>query len=658
MRITKTRCEGNPKGKMFPSSLPDVFQSLHNFLYTNSNLPRAERLGAEMVRLIFCKIYDELHNGIGSSFRPGRTPGESYARITRLFDRVKEGFPDVFAPDEKIHLNEKAVHLVVSELCRFDLLGASRDAISEAFQAFWGPGLRGEKGQFFTPRNVVRMCIGFLDPQPDERVIDPACGSGGFLVETLAHLSRNGESDAAQLSQHIFGIDKEIDLAKIAKAYMSLIGNGHSQIFCADSLDLKDWPGRLHEQVKDESFDVVMTNPPFGAKISIEDREVLDRYELGKNKPRETPQVLFIERCLQLLRPTGRMAIVLPDGIFGNPGQRDVIEYVLAKSRVLAVVSLPPETFLPSTHTKTSVLFLEKKPSRGSSVFMAITERVGHDKNGKVIYKMKPSGEYVLDSQGQQIVDDDLPEVTKKYRAFKNGERDAWDHLGFVVEEADLKDNILIPGYYDPELERDIKKLGATGEYELVSIGNLVKEGLILMSRGHEIGSRYYGMGTVPFVRTSDIVNWEIKFDPVKSIPEEIYQAYKDKQDIRGNDILLVTDGTFLIGRSSIVTSLDTRIVIQSHIKKIRCLRPEELHPYLLLYLLNTEIVQRQIAAKTFVQATISTVGRRLNEVILPIPRNKSVVAQIIKEVDDIIRLKREARERMEKLVKNGRQDG
>ncbi len=654
--VPKTRHKSDPQREMFPRSLPDVFRSLHNFLYTNSNLPRAERLGAEMVRLIFCKIYDELYNGTDSSFRPGRTPRESHARINCLFDQVKKAFPDVFAPDEKIHLNEKAVHFVVSELCGFELLRASRDAIGEAFQAFWGPGLRGEKGQFFTPRNVVRMCIGFLDPQPGERIIDPACGSGGFLVETISHISR--KEDPTNFTEHIFGIDKEIDLAKIARAYMSLIGNGHSQIFCADSLDPRDWPETLREQVREESFDVVMTNPPFGARISIEDRRTLDRYELGKNKPREAPQVLFIERCLQLLKPGGRMAIVLPDGIFGNPGQRDVIEYVLAKSRVLAVVSLPPETFLPSTHTKTSVLFIEKKPSEGSTIFMAIAKKVGHDKNGKVIYKMKPSGEYVLDPQGQPIVDDDLPEVTKKYRAFKNGERDAWDHLGFVVEEADLKDNILIPGYYDPELEGDIKKLGATGEYELVRIGNLVKEGLILMSRGHEIGSRYYGMGTVPFVRTSDIVNWEIKFDPVKSIPEEIYQAYKDKQDIRENDILLVTDGTFLIGRSSIVTSLDTRIVIQSHIKKIRCLRPEELHPYLLLYLLNTEIVQRQIAAKTFVQATISTVGRRLNEVILPIPRNKSVVAQIIKEVDDIIRLKREARERMEKLVKNGRQDG
>jgi len=124
--------------EMFSRSLPDVFRSLHNFLYTNSNLPRAERLGTEMIRLIFCKIYDELHNGQESLFYPGRTHKESYDRIIRLFDQVKRSFPDVFAPDERIHLNEKAVHYVISELYRFSLLGASRDAIGEAFQAFWG----------------------------------------------------------------------------------------------------------------------------------------------------------------------------------------------------------------------------------------------------------------------------------------------------------------------------------------------------------------------------------------------------------------------------------------------------------------------------------------------------------------------------------------
>jgi len=182
----------------------------------------------------------------------------------------------------------------------------------------------------------------------------------------------------------------------------------------------------------------------------------------------------------------------------------------------------------------------------------------------------------------------------------------------------------------------------------------LVEQKWISVKRGHEVGSKYYGNGNIPFVRTSDIVNWEIKIDPIKCVPEEVYEKYKKRQDIRENDILLVTDGTFLIGRTAIVTSLDKKLVIQSHIRRIRCLKPDKLHPYLLLYLLNTDIVQKQIEEKTFVQATISTIGERLYEVVIPIPTDKSTVEEIISEVSEIIKMKVEARIKMEKLIKTG----
>lgn len=158
-------------------------------------------------------------------------------------------------------------------------------------------------------------------------------------------------------------------------------------------------------------------------------------------------------------------------------------------------------------------------------------------------------------------------------------------------------------------------------------------------------------MGNVPFVRTSDIVNWEIKIDPIKCIPEEIYEKYKKNQDIRENDILFVTDGTFFIGRTAVVTSLDQKMVIQSHIRRIRCLKPQQLHPHLLLYLLNTEIVQRQIRAKTFVQATISTLGNRIYEIVLPTPKDENVTEEIIKEVSEIIEMKVCTKRKMEKIV-------
>jgi type I restriction enzyme M protein len=414
----------------------------------------------------------------------------------------------------------------------------------------------------------------------------------------------------------------------------------------------------MQEEIKNGSFDVVLTNPPFGARISIEDKKILKNYELGHkwNKTREgkwkstniiskqVPQILFIERCLQLLKSGGRMAIVLPDGVFGNPSDRYILQYILQEAKILAIISLAPEAFLPSTHTKTSILFLEKKEPKVTTedykIFIAIANKVGHDKNGKTIYKMNGKGEYILDKNGNNIIDDDLPNIVERYRLFKESKLHHYDHLGFIIKLSEIKNNILIPNYYDPEIETKLKMMEHSGRYVLVSIKELVEKGLLSIKRGNEVGSQYYGMGNIPFVRTSDIVNWEIKIDPIKCIPKEIYEEYRKSQDIHENDILLVTDGTFLIGRTAIVTSLDKKIVIQSHIRRIRCLKAQQLHPYLLLYLFNTDIVQQQINAKTFVQATISTLGNRIYEIILPMPKDENIIEEIIKEVSEIVEIK------------------
>ncbi len=680
---------GYKKGKvdlssktLFLKSLPDIFKHIHYYLYTNSNIPRAERLGSEMTHILFCKIYDELHNKNNPKFKiyPNEKKFEVSSRIRKLFEDVKEKFTDIFDKEEKLYLDDKSIYYVVTQFQGYNLLETERDVISESFQSFWGPGLRGEKGQFFTPKNIVKVCVQILNPKSGEKIIDPACGSGGFLVECIAYLKDKIFYD------NIFGIDKEIDLAKICKAYMSIIGDGHSNIFCADSLDISSWSAEMQKKIRNNSFDVLLTNPPFGARISIEDKQILRNYKLGYkwNKIKENlqipnpeplppnqnewiktnkvskqvPQVLFIERCLQLLKSGGRMAIVLPDGIFGNPSDRYILQYILQQAKILAIISLAPETFLPSTHTKTSLLFLEKKQTETKTedyeIFMAIANTVGHNKNGKITYKMNEKGEYIFDRDGNKIIDDDLPDIVQKYELFREKKLQHYDHLGFVINLSENKNHIFIPNYYNPEIDEKLNKMEQSGRYTLVSIKELIEKGILSVKRGNEVGSQYYGMGNIPFVRTSDIVNWEIKIDPIKCIPEEIYERYKKNQNINEDDILLITDGTFLIGRTAIVTSIDSKIVIQSHIRRIRCLKPHQLHPYLLLYLFNTDIVQQQIKAKTFVQATISTLGNRINEIILPIPKDKNFVEEIIKEVSEVIKMKVCAKRKMEKIKNFG----
>jgi len=668
-------------------NLKSIFKVVYYHLYTNSNLPRAERLGGEMIRLIFCKIYDEIHNYEDLKFKAGAEELDERVaeRIKELFEKVKKQYQDVFEKDEKLLLDDRSIAYVASQLQNYCLLKTDKDAVGDAFEVFIGPALRGEKGQFFTPRNVVRLCVEMLDPKPEEKVIDPACGSGGFLIVALEHVWKQLEDKYKHLpegkigslktevaSKNFYGIDKEFDLAKVSKAYMAIVGDGRGGIFCADSLVIPDeWTPIQREKIKLGSFDVLLTNPPFGSKIPITSKSLLEQYELGfkwkmdkktgkwertdRVLDKQVPQILFIEKCLQLLKPGGRMAIVLPEGVFGNPTDRYIFEYILKNAKVLAIVGCPPETFQPSTRTKTSVLFLEKTTNNRSNYnfFMSIAEKAGHDKNGRVIYKMNEDGDYILDHDGKPIIDDDFPVIIERYKEFKNNKNmlKNYSHLGFSFSFMDVKNYIVIPEYYNPDIEKELKALESSGDYELVSIQSLIDKKIIFIKRGNEIGSRFYGLGDIPFVRTTDIVNWEIKIDPVKCVPEEVYNKYKRKQDIKAGDILLVNDGTFLIGRSAIITELDTKIVIQSHIRKIRVLEPTKTDLYLLFYLLNTKIVKKQVDAKTFIQATISTLGNRLNDIILPIPKERKVKEDITNKTREIILAKMELRKRSMEII-------
>ena len=219
-----------------------------------------------------------------------------------------------------------------------------------------------------------------------------------------------------------------------------------------------------------------------------------------------------------------------------------------------------------------------------------------------------------------------------------------FNHLAFPMNITNLKNNILLPKYYNPEYKKRLKEYEDSGEYILKSFKDLEDEGIIQISGGHEVGSENYGTGDIPFIRTSEISNWEITSDPTHCLSEEVYENYKKKQKIKPEDILIVKDGTFLIGRAAMITDLDLEIVIQSHFKKITVLDKEALSPYVLLGLIGLDIVQRQIESKKFTQGTLSTLGNRLYEIYLPIMTDKDKLDEMDKEIRKIISVKRDAK--------------
>ena len=401
-------------------NLKATFKAIRNHLAANTvGATRDEVLAQQLINLIFCKIYDERFTEPNEivTFRAGvgEETKDVKKRILDLFDRVKRKYKEVLDDSDIITLDANSVAYVVGELQNYCLIEAERDIIADAFETFIGHALKGGQGQFFTPRNVVKMMVDILDPDDEDLIIDPACGSGGFLVEALRYIWRKLDAEGEKYHWNksnlqeekmevalnkIRGIDKDYFLSKVAKAYMAIIGDGKSGIFTEDSLDVpKNWGQATRQKIDLDKFSVLLTNPPFGSKIPVRGEDKLKQFELGykwkldkkkneweksKLKDKEAPQILFIERCLQLLEDGGRMAIVLPDGIYGNNQLGYIRKYLLEKARLVAVIDVPLETFMPNTSTKTSIMILQKttQAPKDYPVFMASAETCGHDRRG------------------------------------------------------------------------------------------------------------------------------------------------------------------------------------------------------------------------------------------------------------------------------------
>ncbi len=203
--------------------------------------------------------------------------------------------------------------------------------------------------------------------------------------------------------------------------------------------------------------------------------------------------------------------------------------------------------------------------------------------------------------------------------------------ISYWLQSDEIRERIYIPKYYDPVIRADLLALSQT--HDLYTIGELAHRKIIVLSTGDEIGKAAYGTGDYPFVRTSDISNWEIKTLPKQGVSQTIYEEYAPKQNVQEGDILLVRDGTYLIGRNCFITTVDQEIIYQSHIVKFRIVKPNELAPELFFLSLNSPIVQRQIRSVQFTADIIDTLGQRLNEIILPIPKDPDVKRRLVEQV-------------------------
>ncbi|MEW6732130.1 MAG: N-6 DNA methylase, partial [Acidobacteriota bacterium] len=337
---------------------------------------------------------------------------------------------------------------MVSELAKYDLGRTDIDAKGAAYQEIVGKNLKGDRGQYFTPRGAIKLMVNMLDPKPNERVLDPACGTGGFLVATLDHLNRRFHEEAKVdvgdesteefltiqerlaefVKKNLFGADFDPFLVRATTMNLTMSSGSDGNVFHMDSLAYPKGhlaglePARA--AIPLGSIDVLMTNPPFGSDIPITDQAILREYDLAAKWDRKetgiergigyqsavAPEVLFIQRAVEWLKPGGRMGIVLPNGILGNPGDEYIRSWILRHCWLLASIDLPIEVFVVEANVNilTSLLFLKKKPQsviqaedlgavQDYPLFMAIAEKVGLDRRGNTLYKRSPDGEEILE---------------------------------------------------------------------------------------------------------------------------------------------------------------------------------------------------------------------------------------------------------------------
>lgn len=438
-------------------SLKDKIKELEDEVLANAGVDVFE----ECFKLIFTKLYDEWLSGQTPSrylefTNAGRTEFKLKEAIQELFDKANKKWKGVFEQNSKIALSPSHLSICVASLQNVKLFNSNLEVVDDAFEYLMSKSSKGEKGQFFTPRYVIEMCVKMLNPKENEKMIDTACGSSGFPVHTIFHVWRQMALDrgikASELfsldqkpfefteyvKDNIFGIDFDEKAVRVARTLNLIAGDGHTNVLHLNTLDYDRWDetakqddwirtyfegfDRLKELRRGKGyqefdFDIVMANPPFAG--DVKETRILGRYEMGKNDKSKMQSkvgrdILFIERNLDFLKPGGRMAIVLPQGRFNNSSDKYIREYIAERCRILAVVGVHGNTFKPHTGTKTSVLFVQKwddelcPKKEDYPIFFATQQKKGKDNSGDKIYMSQEDGSIVLDSHGHLVVDQDL----------------------------------------------------------------------------------------------------------------------------------------------------------------------------------------------------------------------------------------------------------
>ena len=674
-----------PRPPKFRELVPatDLRSSLrrcHNYIYANAGIPKAEAFH-ELQKLMFCKVLDETEFVERLRFFVHREERKSMAgqcrlrdeRIAPLFTEVKERYPYIFDSDDRIKLKSKVLAYLVSELQRYSLLNTQTDVKGQAYEELVGANLRGDRGEFFTPRNVcdmaVRIALSFYGKEKlaSLKVLDCCCGTGGFLVslvnklrlEVMEFEQRKEDGSETDIlhrvrtrikemaERNLFGMDINPILVRTTQMNLVMHGDGSANVFQGDSLASPgEWDDEMaRRKIKQGSFDIVVTNPPFGGQAHVDDPHILSHYELPALELRNARQAmpaeqLFVEGALKYVKPGGHLAIVLPRSIANNPGLEFIRRWLIGNARIIASIDLPKETFAEGGGVPNPIVLVVQRLSPEEAklaqagvleeyeVFMATPEKVGIDLRGNPLHARSPEGQVVLDENSSPLLDDDLPQVASDFEKWR---RDGLKGTAgsYVLPSGSLtgsSDFRLDAGSHNPRLASFIKILRRS-DRRLERLTDITKSVFIPPRFKRVYVQAEYG---VPFLQGSHVVH--LQPAGLKYLSKASRNL--EKWIIHGGWLLVTCSGT--IGRTTVCPPEWDGWAASQHI--LRIVPDDAKCPagYLCAFL-QSSLGQEQLTANSYGAVVDELTAEQVREVLVPVPKTADEKA-LVRSIDDAMK--------------------
>lgn len=592
-------------------------------------------------------------------FQIKATPAETSASINGLFAKYKRGRRDLFNDDEPdvILFDDMTIHAVVAELQGLDLVDVKPDALSIAFQVFRNRNLKIGDGQYFTPSRVVSAATRMMCIEPEDKVIDPACGTGGFLSEAfLQILANNSELEAVRwASAMLYGVDRDDINIKLARALMVGIGDGSTHVKLGDSIRESKWASYGHglsNALEDDSYDVVLTNPPFGQNLKLSANEarsgafsICRHTSQGKASQSYLATelgIVFVERAYRLLHAGGRLGIVLPETYFFSSSYSWFREWVDERFVLKGVLNIPMEAFQGFCRAKTNFYMFVKRGADGSFDLASLPPWVDGSRtwvsNAPTIGINKDGNElFVIDRATHRRTAQINDEAIKDVESLLQGSGDT--STSRFVETRPVGSSLIgVPQYCDLSSLRDFEEwvVNALEGCSYASLGSLEERGALKVRMGHGSPSADFRNGDVPYIKVSDLRNRQVNINRTNMVPRAIAEKYwKGKTSgLEKWDVVTPSRASKNIGEPVMVLPGQEDIVLTKEVLVFRTTASATFDGFYLAWALMLPRVQRQWGRVIFMQTNREDLGGRWREIEIPLPESRERARQLSQAVE------------------------